>query len=72
MMLSVSHRSSSSLPSIHRGVMDGSGTINPAALNAPGKLASSYVDCDQRVAPRLVSVAFRRLTVARTVDKTQY
>ncbi|KAF2771646.1 hypothetical protein EJ03DRAFT_20948 [Teratosphaeria nubilosa] len=33
-MLAVSHRSSSALPSIHFGVMDEPGTINPAALNA--------------------------------------
>ncbi|GAB7361146.1 hypothetical protein MBLNU230_g1180t1 [Neophaeotheca triangularis] len=33
-MLAVSHRSSSALPSAHHRVMDESGTINPAALNA--------------------------------------
>ena len=36
-MLAASHRTFSSLPTIHHGVMDESGTINPAALNAPGK-----------------------------------
>lgn len=36
-MLAVSHRSFSALPSAHYGDMDESGTINPAALNAPGK-----------------------------------
>ncbi|KAK4634717.1 Chromatin structure-remodeling complex subunit rsc7 [Fulvia fulva] len=34
-MLAVSHRSSEALPTLHRGVMEESGTINPAALNAP-------------------------------------
>jgi hypothetical protein len=37
-MLAVLHPSSSPLQSIHPGVMDESGTINPAALNTPGKL----------------------------------
>ncbi|KAF7191285.1 Chromatin structure-remodeling complex subunit rsc7 [Pseudocercospora fuligena] len=37
-MLAVSHRSISALPTLHHGVdMEDSGTINPAALNAPGK-----------------------------------
>ena len=37
-MLAVSHRNISALPTLHHGVdMEDSGTINPAALNAPGK-----------------------------------
>lgn len=42
-MLAVSHRSSSALPLAHYGVMDESGTIDPAALNTPCKYFTGAV-----------------------------
>lgn len=38
-MLAVSHRPSEPLPTLHRRVMEDHNTINPAALNASGKLS---------------------------------
>lgn len=70
-MLAVSHRSSEALPTLHRGVMEESGTINPAALNAPGKhFLHRSLPCDASLAATAhhAAAASRCHTQARTAS----